>query len=281
VKEDLEKAGHHVSLSFTTCKETMQNLDTIIIAEEAQRRKDVKIAGIPPGQRKDFVLQWKMKHQSQLFVQLGTPADNLCLKFLNGIFFAPLFVKTTVPHLQKVFMADACDLNFGKYTTLFSCYGITANSNASPVAFAIIFGNENTSTPINVMPMWWKRKQWRLQFPLDLYSDTNITMKSVKEGRLPDFSLRLCPDWTVGSKPGRSKKGERIKSGLETAMVKGKAGTKKTKATKRQRCMVCGKYGHKYKDCWLLEKSEDTEPVVVDTLPITDNIDNDGKEASV
>ena len=42
-------------------------------------------------------------------------------------------------------MADACHLHFRKYT-LFSCYGLTANSNASPVAFAILFGNENTST---------------------------------------------------------------------------------------------------------------------------------------
>jgi hypothetical protein len=67
VKEDLEKAGHHDSLSFTTRKETMQNLDKIIIAEEAQRRKDSNIAGILPGQRKDFVLQWKTEHQSQLF----------------------------------------------------------------------------------------------------------------------------------------------------------------------------------------------------------------------
>jgi hypothetical protein len=41
-------------------------------------------------------------------------------------------------------MADACHLNFGKYT-LFSHYGVTANSNMSPVGFAIIFGNENTS----------------------------------------------------------------------------------------------------------------------------------------
>ena len=65
------------------------------------------------------------------------------------------------------------------------------------------------------------------------------------------------------------------------AMAKGKAGTKGTIATKRQRCMVCGKYRHKYKDCWLLEKSKDTEPVVVDTLPIADNIDDGGKEASV
>ncbi len=42
-------------------------------------------------------------------------------------------------------MTDACHLHFGKYT-LFLCYGMTANSNASPVAFAILFGNKNTST---------------------------------------------------------------------------------------------------------------------------------------
>jgi hypothetical protein len=130
--------------------------------------------------------------------------------------------------------------------------------------------------------MWRKRKQWRLQFPLDLYSDANITMKSLKVGQLPDFILCLCPDWTAGSKPGRPKKGEHIKSEFETAMAKGKAGTKRTKATKRLRCMVCGKYGHKYEDCWLLEKSVGTagELVVVDTLPIADNIDDDGKESS-
>jgi hypothetical protein len=145
VKEDLEKAGHHVKLSFTTRKETMMNLDKIILAEEAQRRKDANMDGILPADRKDFVLQWRKKHESTIYERLGTPADQHRLKFLNGIFFAPSFAKATVPHLQKVFMADACHLNFGKYT-LFSCYGVTANSKASPVAFAIIFGNENTST---------------------------------------------------------------------------------------------------------------------------------------
>jgi hypothetical protein len=39
-------------------------------------------------------------------------------------------------------MADACHLNFGKYT-MFACYGATANANMSPVGFATIFGNEN------------------------------------------------------------------------------------------------------------------------------------------
>ncbi len=47
-----------------------------------------------------------------------------------------------MPHLQRVFQADACYRNFGKYT-LYSCYGTTANCNTFPVAFAIIFGNED------------------------------------------------------------------------------------------------------------------------------------------
>ena len=67
--------------------------------------------------------------------------------------------------------------------------------------------------PINVMPVWWKRKQWRVQFPLDVYADANITIKSVN----PDHCLCLCPEWTAGGKSGRPKNGERVKSRLETA----------------------------------------------------------------
>ena len=47
-----------------------------------------------------------------------------------------------MPELKRLVMADACHLNFGKYT-LYSCYGITANANMFPVGFVIIFGNEN------------------------------------------------------------------------------------------------------------------------------------------
>jgi hypothetical protein len=100
VKEDLEKAGHHVELSFTTRKETMMTLDKIILAEEAQRWKDADMDGILPADRKDFVLQWRKKHESKIYERLGTPADQHRLKFLNGIFFAPSFAKATVPHLQ-------------------------------------------------------------------------------------------------------------------------------------------------------------------------------------
>jgi hypothetical protein len=124
-------------------------------------------------------------------------------------------------------------------------------------------------SPMNIMPIWWKRSQWRLQFPLETCPEAKLTMKSVKEGHIPDYSIRLCPDWTTGGKPGRPKKGERIKSGLETAMAKAKGkGTTKTKATKRRRCDVCGAYGHIYENCFLLEKSEEIERAGMNVLPI-------------
>ena len=62
--------------------------------------------------------------------------------FLTGILFSTNISITTVPHLQKVVQADACHMHFGKYT-LFSTYGRIANGSMAPVAFGILFGNEN------------------------------------------------------------------------------------------------------------------------------------------
>ena len=90
-------------------------------------------------------MKWYKEHENRILPRLGSPADENQLQFLNGKFLAPSFVKQTVPQLQKVFMADTCHIHFWKYT-LFLCYGMTANSNASPVAFAILFRNKNTST---------------------------------------------------------------------------------------------------------------------------------------
>ncbi len=57
------------------------------------------------------------------------------------IFCTVIFYKDS-PSGATTIMADACHLSFGKYT-LFSCYGVTANTNMTPVAFGIVFGNEN------------------------------------------------------------------------------------------------------------------------------------------
>jgi hypothetical protein len=62
--------------------------------------------------------------------QLGPKGVNV--SFLHGIYFLSSFLQATVPELQHLVMADACHLNFGKYT-LYLCYSITANANMFPV----------------------------------------------------------------------------------------------------------------------------------------------------
>ena len=142
VKEDLQKAGHFAELSFTLRKMAMQNLDKIIIADKVLRRKNenAKMEGLPPDERKAFIIM-----KSKSFHGWGFWPIKIPYIFVNGIFFAPSLVKQTVPHLQTVFMADASHLHFGKYVP-FSCFGMTANSNTSPAAFEILFGNKNTRT---------------------------------------------------------------------------------------------------------------------------------------
>ncbi len=71
-------------------------------------------------------------------------------------------------------------------------------------------------------------------------------------------------------------------------MAKGKPGAKRGSATKRQRCLVCGKFGHNSEGCWLLDKGKNLEQAGVHTLPIAEEMgmddetnDDEGKEGSV
>ena len=93
VKEDLENTGHYVELSSTTRKATKQNLDKIIIADKVLRRKNAQMERLKLEGRKAFVQNWYKEHKDRIVPQLGSPADQNCLQFLNGIFFAPSFVK--------------------------------------------------------------------------------------------------------------------------------------------------------------------------------------------
>ena len=80
-----------------------------------------------------------MLQQGGLGIQMiGEPTPRFCA----SVFFSMSYSQAVVPHLQDVFQADAAHTNFGKYT-LYSCYGSTANGNTSPIAFALIFGNED------------------------------------------------------------------------------------------------------------------------------------------
>ena len=34
-------------------------------------------------------------------------------------------------------------------------------------------------TPMSIMPIWWKREQWHLQFPAEVYAEADLTIKLV------------------------------------------------------------------------------------------------------
>jgi hypothetical protein len=78
-------------------------------------------------------------------------------------------------------------------------------------------------------------------------------MKSIKDGKILDVTLRYCPDWTVPNKRGCPKKAERHKSGLEEAMAKVN-GKKKPPKMKRRRCANCAKWYHKTEGCFVLTR---------------------------
>ncbi len=142
-RSKLRNNGHIVEMKFTTRRETLKNIERIVIAEELLCRKHNDNSILDAVERKVFWNNWKKENRDLIIDKLGRKGD--CVQYLHGIFFTPSFAKATVPELKRLFMADACHLNFGKYT-LFSCYGVTANCNMSPVAFAIVFGNENGMT---------------------------------------------------------------------------------------------------------------------------------------
>ncbi len=91
----------------------------------------------------EFVKEWKEKSYDMLLEE-GLVEGTTLHKFVRGIFMATSTLKQNVPLLQTIYQSDAAHMNYGKYT-LYSCYGITANCNASPVAFGIVFGNEDKS----------------------------------------------------------------------------------------------------------------------------------------
>jgi hypothetical protein len=118
-------------------------LERLVVTEELQHLKAKDTITLNKEGRSAYWNTWKQENYDLLVNQLGYKTT--IAHFLHGLFFAPSFSKATVPKLQTVFMADACHLNFEKYT-MFSCYGVTANANMSPVGFAIVFGNENASS---------------------------------------------------------------------------------------------------------------------------------------
>ncbi len=136
-----------------------------------------------------FLKEWTQTNKSFINGMLGLEHNNYQIIF--GILFAPLSSKRIVPCLQTMIQADAAHLRLGMFM-LYSAYGSMANSNTSPITFAILFGNKD-------------REGWEhfWQFALDLHPCLNREIMTIMTDQqkgskvaikkvLPDVQIFHC-----------------------------------------------------------------------------------------
>ena len=123
--EKMKEGGHHVLAVIKERLVVMKMLEHVVLSEEMTRKKAAEKL-MTKAEKISYVENWKAKNKKMLIEEDVWPpmgGDQVILnprKFLSGIFFAPSNAQRTVPHLQTVFQADACHMNFGKYT-LYYC----------------------------------------------------------------------------------------------------------------------------------------------------------------
>lgn len=141
----LEECHHSFHVVKKTPFDVRKCLLNIIIQE-----KIITLANTNPPkqmsahQKLEYVYAWQTANGNMLNdVGLGhNCVEGGEANFVTGLFLSTAAARIYVPLLQTVYQADAAHMKFGKYT-LYSCYGITSNCNALPIAFGIVFENED------------------------------------------------------------------------------------------------------------------------------------------
>jgi hypothetical protein len=109
-------------------------------------------------------------------------------------------------------------------------------------------------TQNNIMLYWWQLDHWRLQFPLEIVAECNVSMETIRvEVLTPNGNYCYCPSWSAPNKAGQPKKNERRKSVLEK-VAKQKQPKKRQLLTRF--CQFCHKFNHSASNCWELEKNQ-------------------------
>lgn len=145
LRDHLQLLGHYCEVIFTTRAKSINKLKLVVLSEAVRNESDPvqKATLATEDGAKAFIKDWTRENATFLNKYFGTKKSNW--RFVHGITFATSTSKRTAPNLQRVIQADAAHMNFGKYT-LYSAYGTTANAQCSPIAFAILFGNEDKSS---------------------------------------------------------------------------------------------------------------------------------------
>jgi hypothetical protein len=141
--DKMKECGVDVKVLMKDQQQVLWMLEPVVLSDHMHRNKaEGKL--MMKAEKIEFVSNWKLENKKVLEDGgLGEPElGAVPLKFFSGILFSTSGAQKAIPFLQQVFQADACHMNFGKYT-LYPCYSTTANCNTYPVAFRILFGNED------------------------------------------------------------------------------------------------------------------------------------------
>ncbi len=62
---------------------------------------------------------------------------------------------------------------------------------------------------VELMPFWYTRAQWQLQYPKEVVYKLDITWSKIKKTAAPDILMKYCSSWAAAKKKGRPKKDAR------------------------------------------------------------------------
>ena len=93
MKAELKKEGHVVELVFMNRKDTLKNIEQLVVGEELICFKNETNGSLGKEERLQFWSKWKTDHHALLASQLGFKTQDS--RFFHGVFFTPSFTKTT------------------------------------------------------------------------------------------------------------------------------------------------------------------------------------------
>jgi hypothetical protein len=64
-------------------------------------------------------------------------------------------------------------------------------------------------TRVELLPLWYTRAQWQLQYLKDMVYNMEVTWSKIKKSAAPDILMKYCPSWVAAKKKGRPKKDAR------------------------------------------------------------------------
>ena len=79
-------------------KETLQNIEQLVVGEELLHLKSAYNSTLNRDERRQFWSKWKTKNYALLVNQLIYKSQE-ATRFLHGVFFMPSFLQKTVPEL--------------------------------------------------------------------------------------------------------------------------------------------------------------------------------------